>query len=165
MQASVERFVQFSTTDVYGYPGAAAVGEDNPPARFANWYAETKRAAESQVRRVEQDRAAPGQAFNVSDGLPVIWKQLTDDLADGLGCGPVRGSMPYWAAQGLGFSLEQSYRVRCRTTRLRTAPLLSRQAVHVLAKDQDFSSRKARELLDWGPGSTMPAACRRRSGG
>lgn len=93
----------------------------------------------------------PGQAFNVSDGLPVIWKQLTDDLADGLGCGPVRGSMSYWAAQRLGFSLEQGYRVRCRTTRLRTAPLLSRQAVHVLAKDQDFSSRKARELLGWGP--------------
>jgi nucleoside-diphosphate-sugar epimerase len=29
--------------------------------------------------------------------------------------------------------------------------LLSRQAVHVLAKDQDFSTRKAREVLGWEP--------------
>jgi nucleoside-diphosphate-sugar epimerase len=29
--------------------------------------------------------------------------------------------------------------------------LLSRQAVHVLGKNQDFSNRKARELLGWEP--------------
>ena len=38
-----------------------------------------------------------------------------------------------------------------RTTRLTTPPLLSRQAVHVLGRDQDFSNRKARELLGWEP--------------
>ena len=32
-----------------------------------------------------------------------------------------------------------------------TPPLLSRQAVHVLGRDQDFSNRKARELLGWEP--------------
>ena len=30
-------------------------------------------------------------------------------------------------------------------------PLLSRQAVQVLGRDQDFSNRKARELLGWEP--------------
>ncbi len=54
--------------------------------------------------------AAPGQAFNVTDGLDVTWKQFTDDLAAGLGCPPVRWSMPYWLANGIGFSLEHGYR-------------------------------------------------------
>lgn len=211
--ASVERFIHFSTTDVYGYPGKAAVEETHAATRFANWYAQTKLAAEAEVRRIEQlhaldavilrpatvygprstevvgeiaralrrgnmllvDRgravaglcfvenlmdaaalalrhdAAPGHAFNVSDGLTVTWKQFTDDLAAGLGCPEVRWSMPYWLANGIGFSLEHGYRALRKTTRLKTAPLLSRQAVHVLAKDQDFSNRKARELLGWEP--------------
>jgi nucleoside-diphosphate-sugar epimerase len=38
-----------------------------------------------------------------------------------------------------------------RTTGLESAPLLSRQAVHVMGIDQDFSNRKARELLGWEP--------------
>jgi nucleoside-diphosphate-sugar epimerase len=59
--------------------------------------------------------------------------------------------MPYWAATGLGFSLEHGYRLLRRTTRIRTRPLLSRQAVHVLGINQDFSNRKAREVLGWEP--------------
>jgi nucleoside-diphosphate-sugar epimerase len=38
-----------------------------------------------------------------------------------------------------------------RTTRLTAPPLLSRQAVHVMGIDQDFSNAKARELLGWEP--------------
>jgi nucleoside-diphosphate-sugar epimerase len=38
-----------------------------------------------------------------------------------------------------------------KATRLHTQPLLSRQAVQVLGKDQDFSNRKAREVLGWEP--------------
>jgi ornithine--oxo-acid transaminase len=211
--ASVQRFVHFSTTDVYGYPGGAAVDETHAATRFRNWYAETKLAAEAEVRRVEKRRsldtvilrpatvygprstdvvgeiaramrggnmvlvdggraiaglcyvdnlmdaavlalrheAARGQAFNASDGLDVTWKQFTDGLAAGLGCSEVRWSMPYWLAHGLGFSLEHGYRLVHKTTRLRTAPLLSRQAVHVMGRDQNFSNRKARELLGWEP--------------
>jgi acetylornithine/succinyldiaminopimelate/putrescine aminotransferase/nucleoside-diphosphate-sugar epimerase len=213
LSASVERFIHFSTTDVYGYPGGPGVQESYAGRRFANWYSQSKRAAEVEVRRVEsshaldavilrpatvygprsqdvigeiaralrrgnmvlidsgravaglcyidnlmdaatlalQHDAAPGQAFNVSDGLTVTWRQFTDDLARGLGCPRVRWSMPYWMAHGLGFSLEQGYRFLRETTRLSTAPLLSRQAVHVLAKNQDFSNEKARELLGWEP--------------
>jgi acetylornithine/succinyldiaminopimelate/putrescine aminotransferase/nucleoside-diphosphate-sugar epimerase len=213
VDASIERFIHFSTTDVYGYPGTPAIDETHAPRRFANWYAHTKRAAEAQVRRVEQTRAldavilrpatvygprsqdvigeiaralrhgnmvlvdggravaglcyvenlmdaaalaldheaAPGHAFNISDGVDITWKQFTDDLADGLGYAPVRWSLPYWLANAIGFSLEHAYRLVRRTTHTSTAPLLSRQAVHVLAKDQDFSNRKAREVLGWAP--------------
>jgi nucleoside-diphosphate-sugar epimerase len=95
--------------------------------------------------------AAPGHAFNVSDGLDVTWKQLTDGLAEGLGCPSVRWSLPYPLANSLGFALEHGYRLLRRTTGISAPPLLSRQAVQVLGKNQDFSNRKLRETLGWEP--------------
>ena len=212
-EACAERFVHFSSTDVYGYPGGRGVDETHLATRFRNWYSETKLAAEVEVRRVQQAQrlttvtlrpatvygprskevvgeiarairgrnmllvdggkaiaglcyvhnlldaailalrheAAPGHAFNVTDGLDVTWKDFTTGLAEGLGCSEVRWSIPYWAANGLGFSLEHGYRLLHRATRLSLPPLLSRQAVHVLGHNQDFSNRKARELLGWEP--------------
>jgi ornithine--oxo-acid transaminase len=211
--ASVQRFVHFSSTDVYGYPGGVAIDETHVATRFRNWYAQTKLAAEAEVRRMEEahpldavilrpatvygprstdvvqeiaramrggnmvlvnrgravaglcyvdnlmdatilalrHEAARGEAFNATDGLDVTWKQFTDGLAEGLGCPQARLSLPYWLASGIGFSLEHGYRALRRTTRLTMRPLLSRQAVHVMGTDQDFSNRKARELLGWEP--------------
>ncbi len=213
VDAAVARVVHFSTTDVYGHPGGAAVGESYVAARFRNWYAQSKLEAEAEVRCAERagaleavilrpatvygpgstdvvgeiaralcaghmlliaegraiaglcyvdnlvdaavlalaSGAAPGQAFNVSDGLPVTWRRFTDDLAHGLGCPRARWSVPYRMASGLGFSLEHGYRALRRLTGLRLAPLLSRQAVQVLGVDQDFSNRKARQILGWTP--------------
>ncbi|HEY4812520.1 MAG TPA: NAD-dependent epimerase/dehydratase family protein [Solirubrobacteraceae bacterium] len=98
-----------------------------------------------------QHEAAPGNAFNVSDGLNITWKQFTDGLADGLDCPGVRFSLPYWLANGIGFSLEHGYRLLRRATGLSLPPLLSRQAVQVLGKSQDFSNRKLRDTLGWEP--------------
>jgi ornithine--oxo-acid transaminase len=95
--------------------------------------------------------AARGHAFNVTDGLDVTWREFTDGLAEGLGCANVRWSVPYWMANGVGFSLEHGYRLLRRTTGLHAAPLLSRQAVHVLGNSHDFSNRRAREMLGWEP--------------
>jgi nucleoside-diphosphate-sugar epimerase len=209
--AAVRRFVHLSTTDVYGYPDEASTDESYVSTRFRNWYAQTKRDAEAEVRRAERERAlaavilrpatvygpgsvevvgeiarairrrnmlliddgraiaglcyvdnvidaallalhsdaAPGQAFNLSDALDVTWRQFTDDLAAGLGSPRVRLSMPYWLASSIGFSLEHGYRLLRRMTALSAPPLLSRQAVQVLGKNQDFSNRKARETLGW----------------
>ena len=219
VDASVQRFIHFSTTDVYGYPDGAAIDESYTPTRFRNWYAQTKLDAEAEVRRVAQSGAleavilrpatvygpgstdvvgeiarairgrnmllvdggravaglcyvdnlmdaallalqhdaAPGHAFNVSDGLGVTWKEFTDGLAEGLGCARVRWSVPYWMAHGIGFSLEHGYRLLRRTTGLNAPPLLSRQAVQVLGNNQDFSNRKARETLGWEPRVGYPA--------
>jgi nucleoside-diphosphate-sugar epimerase len=38
-----------------------------------------------------------------------------------------------------------------RATGVRTSPLLSRQAVQVLGRNQDFSTAKLREVLGWQP--------------
>jgi ornithine--oxo-acid transaminase len=213
VDASVQRFIHFSSTDVYGYPGGAAVDETLTATRFANWYAQSKLDAEREVRRAEREHeldavilrpatvygpgstdvvgeiarairgrnmvlvdrgraiaglcyienlidaallaqrhdGAPGEAFNVSDGLDVTWREFTDGLAERLGYAKVRWSMPYWIAHGIGFSLEHGYRLARRTTGLSAPPLLSRQAVHVLAKDQDFCNRHARDVLGWEP--------------
>jgi len=222
--ASVERFIHFSTTDVYGHPNAngTATEETHAASGFSNWYAQSKLLAEAEVRRAEAEcslqavilrpatvygpgsrevvgeiarairsrqmvlvgggravaglcyvdnlidaavlalhhESAPGQAFNVSDGLDVTWRQFTDGLAEGLSCARVRWSMPYWAAGGLGFSLEHGYRLLRRTTGLSTAPLLSRQAVQVLGCNQNFSNRRARETLGWEPRVDYPTGLR-----
>jgi ornithine--oxo-acid transaminase len=211
-EASAERFVHISTTDVYGYP-QREVDETHVGASFCNWYSQTKRDAELEVRRaqhagaietvilrpatvygpgsievvgemakairgrymllVDRGRAvaglvfvdnvvdaallalrhdeAPGQAFNVTDGLDVTWRQFTDGLAAGLGAPPVRFSIPYAAAHGLGRTLEGGYRALRRATSFDVPPLLSRQAVHILGRDQAFCNRKAREVLGWSP--------------
>jgi nucleoside-diphosphate-sugar epimerase len=213
VDASVQRFIHFSTTDVYGYPDGVGIDETHAPTGLRNWYAQTKLAAEAEVRGaagsnsldivilrpstvygpgstevvgeianairnrsmllIDRGRAvaglcyvanlvdaallalrheaASGHAFNISDGLEITWKDFTDGLADGLGCSHVRWSVPYWMAKAVGFSLEHGYRLLRRTTGLTTPPLLSRQAVHVLGTNQDFSNRKAREVLGWEP--------------
>jgi nucleoside-diphosphate-sugar epimerase len=210
--ASVERFVHLSTTDVYGYPGAAAVEESYRAVRFANWYAQTKLEAEAEVVRVheagmqtvilrpatvygpgsvdvigeiarairgrhmllvggggaiaglcyvenlidaallasEREQAA-GEAINVCDRLPVTWRQFACDLAAGLGAPRPWLSLPYRPALALGRAFEQGYRGLRRATGVSSPALLSRQAVQVLGVDQDFSNRKARELLGWEP--------------
>jgi ornithine--oxo-acid transaminase len=212
-QASVERFLHFSSTDVYGYPGEVEVDETYGTSRFRNWYSQTKLDAEAEVQRagagggfetvilrpatvygpgsrevvreiagalrrrqmllIDHGRAvaglsfidnlldaaliamtheaAPGQAFNVTDGLDVTWRQFAAGLADGLGCARARLTVPYRVAEWVGFSLEHGYRVLHRRTGLTTRPLLSRQAVHVMGTDQSFSNAKARSVLGWEP--------------
>jgi nucleoside-diphosphate-sugar epimerase len=95
--------------------------------------------------------ASPGHAFNVCDGVDVTWRRFADDLAAGLDRPPVRWSLPYPVANAIGFSLEHGYRLLRRSTGLSAPPLLSRQAVQVLGKSQDFSNRKLREALGWEP--------------
>ena len=214
--ASTERFVHVSTTDVYGYPGRPGIDERYVPAGFANWYSQTKRAAEAEVRQAERahglnvvilrpatvygpgsedvvgdmarairgrqmllvdggrpvagllyvenlvdaamlalrEDAALGEAFNLTDGLDITWKRFLGDLADGLGYPGPRLSLPYGVAFGLAFALENGYRFARRTASLKTRPLLSRQAVHVLGRNQNFSNRKVRDTLGWAPGAT-----------
>jgi nucleoside-diphosphate-sugar epimerase len=211
--ASVDRFIHFSTTDVYGHRGHEAIDESYVGRRFSNWYAQTKLGAEREVRSAETANglaavilrpatvygprsrevigdiarairggnmllinggravaglvyvdnlidaavlaaghdSAPGQAFNVTDGLGVTWRQFTDDLARGLGCQGPRWSLPFAAANGIAFALEHGYRLLRRTAGVRTRPLLSRQAVHVLGAEQRFSNHKISSLLGWAP--------------
>ncbi|HWD64864.1 MAG TPA: NAD-dependent epimerase/dehydratase family protein [Solirubrobacteraceae bacterium] len=95
--------------------------------------------------------AAAGRTFNVTDGLEVSWSRFVRDLAHGLGSPPPRFSLPYPVARGLGRAMEQSYRLLRTATGLHTPPLLSRQAVDVMGRDQSFSNARLRECLGWEP--------------
>jgi oxidoreductase len=211
--ASVERFIHFSTTDVYGHRGGEMIDESYTGGRFSNWYAQTKLTAEQTIWRTHEDRrlaavilrpatvygprsrevvgeiaralrnhsmvlidggravaglvyvenvvdaavlaaaqdAAVGQAFNVTDGLEVTWRQFTNDLAHGLDYPIARWSVPFGVANFLAVALEHGYRTLRRTAGVTTRPLLSRQAVHVLGNDQRFSNDKIRDALGWAP--------------
>jgi nucleoside-diphosphate-sugar epimerase len=96
-------------------------------------------------------RAAPGETFNVTDGLPVTWRRFTGDLAAGLGRPAPSFSLPYRPALALGAALEGAYRLARRGSGLTLPALLSRQAVQVLGRDQRFSNRHARTVLGWEP--------------
>jgi len=96
-------------------------------------------------------RGAPGETFTATDGLDVTWRRFVADLAAGLGGTPARWSLPYGVALALGTGLEQGYRLARRATGLTLPPLLSRQAVQVLGRDQSFSNAHARERLGWAP--------------
>jgi nucleoside-diphosphate-sugar epimerase len=47
--------------------------------------------------------------------------------------------------------MEQSYRLLRTAAGLRTPPLLSRQAVDVMGRDQSFSNARIRQRLGWEP--------------
>jgi ornithine--oxo-acid transaminase len=97
------------------------------------------------------DGRAAGETFNVTDGLEITWRGFIEDLAAGLGCPAPRISIPYPLASVLGNSLEHGYRLLRSTTKLHTRPLLSRQAVDVMGRDQSFSNAKLRARLGWEP--------------
>jgi nucleoside-diphosphate-sugar epimerase len=121
--------------------------------------------------------ARPGE-FDITDGLDVTWRRFVDDLATGLGAARARWSVPYGVANAIGFSLEHGYRLLRGTTGLTTRPLLSRQAVYVMGRDQDFDNGRARAVLGWEPRvgyaegmqatlawlNAAPSAARRRAG-
>ena len=104
-----------------------------------------------------QSANAPGEAFNVTDGLAITWRAFTDDLARGLGCRPARWSVPYPLSAALALVLEDGYRLLRRVTGLHTPPLLSRQAVGVLGRNQDFANTLLRERLGWEPRVDYPS--------
>ena len=141
------------STDVIGEIARAMVGGHMlliNGGRVVAGLCYVENVVDAAVLAVRSERAT-GQAFNVTDGLAVTWREFTDGLAGGLRCSQARWSLPFWLANAIGFSLEHGYRFLRRTTGLKTQALLSRQAVAVLGIDQDFSNHKMRETLGWEP--------------
>jgi nucleoside-diphosphate-sugar epimerase len=97
------------------------------------------------------EAGAAGHTFNVTDGLEVTWERFAADLAAGLGSRPPRLNLPYAVAHGVGSVMERSYRVVRSATGLYSPPLLSRQAVDVMGRDQRFANSRIREQLGWEP--------------
>ena len=85
-----------------------------------------------------------GQAFNLSDGTGATWREYVSALATGLGCKPPWINLPYAAAMAIAAAMEAPYRW---LKVLPGRPLLTRHAVFLLGRDQEYPSEKARREL------------------
>ena len=90
---------------------------------------------------------AVGQAYNVSDGSDVTWKQYLDRLAD-MGRVPrATRSRSHDVAFAIASAWESWYRMRGRTER----PPLTRMSVELMGTSQGFPIDKAQEQLGYRP--------------
>ena len=91
--------------------------------------------------------AVRGEAFTITDGLVITWKEFTQKLASEMGISPPQLSIPFAAAYTLGAGWELAYRL----LGVSTAPLLTRYRASNGGRDYHFSIEKARRLLGYRP--------------
>ena len=87
---------------------------------------------------------AKGQAYNLTDGTGINWKGYVAALAERLGCKAPWINLHYAAAMAIAGTMEVPYRW---LKSLPGRPLLTRHAVALLGRDQEFPSDKARSQL------------------
>lgn len=91
--------------------------------------------------------AAEGRAYNLSGGSGTTWKKYVSGLAFGLGCKLPWIDLPFGAAMGIARAMEAPFRYLAMPGR----PALTRHAVFLLGRDQEFPADKARADLDFAP--------------
>lgn len=88
-----------------------------------------------------------GRAYNLADGTGVTWRQYVDALADGLGERRPRLNLSSTAAFALARASELTY----RALRISTRPLLTRHAVYLLSRNQEYPITRARQEFGFAP--------------
>jgi nucleoside-diphosphate-sugar epimerase len=101
--------------------------------------------------------AAVGRAYNLCDETGVTWREYTDALADALGCRRAWLALPFSAAMTLGAAMETPYRL----LKVAKRPLLTRHAVYLLGRSQEFPASRAREELGFAPQISFAEGIRR----
>jgi len=92
-------------------------------------------------------KEALGRAYNITNGEPVIFRELVTSLMSRLGI-PLRvRELPYPAAYGAAGLMELAHRALRRPGE----PVLTRYAVGVLARSQTLDITEARERLGYAP--------------
>ena len=87
-----------------------------------------------------------GRAYNIADETGVTWKQYVAALADGLGLKQPWINLPSSLALKLGHALETAYRLP-----VPGRPLLTRHAVLLLSRDQEFPTARAQQDFGFQP--------------
>lgn len=87
-----------------------------------------------------------GQAYNIADGTGASWKRYLSLFADALGVKPPWIDLSFAMAMRLAAMLETPHRWG-----LPGKPLLTRHAVQLLGRDQEFCSAKARADFGFAP--------------
>jgi nucleoside-diphosphate-sugar epimerase len=87
--------------------------------------------------------AALCRKYNLADGSGVTWKTYMDRMADGLGLPHPWIDLPSGAARALAGAMEAPHRF----LKIPGRPLLTRHAVCLLARDQEYPNERARREL------------------
>lgn len=94
-----------------------------------------------------QTPAAEGQAYNLSGGSGVTWKEYVSALARGLGCHLPWINLPFRTALEIAHVMEAPFHYSAVPGR----PPLTRHAVFLLGRNQEFPAAKARAELAFRP--------------
>jgi 2-alkyl-3-oxoalkanoate reductase len=89
--------------------------------------------------------AAVGQAFLACDEEAATFEQVCGWIAAGIGCRPPSLYLPYGLVDALAGVMEAAYRI----ARSRQRPMITRQAVELLASRAVVDCSKARAMLGW----------------
>jgi nucleoside-diphosphate-sugar epimerase len=104
------------------------------------------------MMQAARSSATVGRVYNLSDGTNATWRDYTHALADVLGYRRPRIMLPFSAAMALGRAMEIPYALlKLRSRR----PLLTRHAVHLLGRDQEFPATRAREEFGFAPAVSL----------
>ncbi|HLU66717.1 MAG TPA: NAD-dependent epimerase/dehydratase family protein [Kofleriaceae bacterium] len=90
---------------------------------------------------------AAGRIYNGNDGSGVTWRRYLGDLARLAGARPPRRSVPAPAALAMAAAMEAAW----RATRRRTRPLMTREAVTLLASRHPVPIARAASELGFAP--------------
>ncbi len=96
-------------------------------------------AAEAMMQAAESERTI-GAAYNLSDGSGGTWREYVSGLASGLGYKLPWLKLSFGSAMKLAAAIEFPH----GTLRLPGRPQLTRHAVYLLGRDQEFPSDRAR---------------------
>ncbi len=88
-----------------------------------------------------------GEAYNVSDSTDVSWREYLRVMAEGLGVREPWIDLPFGVAFGVGRAAELVQ----GGLHLPGRPLLTRHAVYLLGRDQEFSAAKAAREFGYTP--------------
>jgi len=94
-----------------------------------------------------QTEAAAGQLYHVTDGEEITAREALDAIADALGVGRPRVSLPYWAVLGAAALVEGT----AWALRLSRPPPLTRYGVRFVSCHARYDTGKARRELGYEP--------------
>lgn len=98
------------------------------------------------------ERGRPGEAYFVTDGEPVVFRDFVGELLSTQGVDPPAGSVPAAAVRAAAPALEGVW----RTLRLRGQPPATRLAYWISALETTIDISKARRELGYEPVKTIP---------
>lgn len=97
---------------------------------------------------------APGEAFIITDGLDINWKQFTEKLTTSLGIKNPSMSIPFGLGNFIAGNMERIYKI----FNSKKAPLLTKYRMNNGGKAYYFSIDKAKNMLGFVPETDLDTA-------